>query len=72
MGRRLQREGTYVYKWLIHFVVQQKLTHPCKAIILQLKKENHLRDHRDNIRYTNIHILGVPEGGERERDRKDI
>ena len=72
MGGRLQREGTYVYVWLINFVVQQKLTQHCKAIILQLKKENTLKDHWDNIRYTNIHILGVPEGGERERGRKDI
>ena len=27
--------GTCVCIWLIHFVVQQKLTHHCKAIILQ-------------------------------------
>ena len=29
----------YVYIELIHFVVQQKLTQHCKAIILQLKKK---------------------------------
>ena len=27
---------------------------------------NHLRDFWDNIKHTNIHIVGVPEGGERE------
>ena len=27
--------GIYVYVWLIHFVIQQKLAHHCKAIILQ-------------------------------------
>ena len=27
--------GIYVYIWLIHFVVQQKQTQHCKAIILQ-------------------------------------
>ena len=27
--------GIYVYVWLIHFVIQQKLTHHCKAVILQ-------------------------------------
>ena len=27
--------GIYVYGQLIHFVIQQKLTHHCKAIILQ-------------------------------------
>ena len=30
-------EGTYVHLWLIHFVVWQKPTQHCKAIILQLK-----------------------------------
>ena len=36
-GRETQ-EGDmeiYVYMSLIHFVIQQKLTHHCKAIILQ-------------------------------------
>ena len=27
--------GIYVYVQLIHFVIKQKLTHHCKAIILQ-------------------------------------
>jgi len=30
-------EGIYVYIWLIHVVVQQKLTQHCKAIILHKK-----------------------------------
>ena len=37
-GREAQEEGDmgiYVYLQLIHFVVQQKLTQHCKAIILQ-------------------------------------
>ena len=37
-GREMQGGGdmgTYVYVWLIHFVVEQKLTHHCEAIILQ-------------------------------------
>ena len=37
-GREVQREGTYVYPWLIHVDVWQKTTKFCKAIILQLKK----------------------------------
>ena len=37
VGGRLKREGTYVYIWLIHFLV--KLSQHCKAIILQLKKK---------------------------------
>ena len=38
-GGRSKREETHVYIQLIHFIVQQKLTEHCKAIILQLKKE---------------------------------
>ena len=37
-GREMQEGGDmgiYVYVQLIHFVIQQKLTHHCKAIILQ-------------------------------------
>ena len=33
--RKSERAGMFVYTWLIHFVVQQKLTQHCKAIILQ-------------------------------------
>ena len=39
MGGYLQREGTYVYMWLIHADVKQKPTQYSKAIILQLKKK---------------------------------
>ena len=37
-GRETQEGGymgIYVYVKLIHFVIKQKLTHHCKAIILQ-------------------------------------
>jgi len=34
-GREVQRLGIYACIQLIHFVVQQKLTQHCKAIILQ-------------------------------------
>ena len=37
-GRETQEGGDmgiYVYVELIHFVIKQKLTHQCKAIILQ-------------------------------------
>ena len=37
---RSEREGMYVYIWLIHFAVQQKLTQYSKAIICQLKKKD--------------------------------
>ena len=40
VGRRLKREGIYVYIKLIHFVVQQKPTQHHKVSILQFKKKS--------------------------------
>ena len=37
MGRRFEREGTWVYLWLVLVGVKWKATQYCKAIILQLK-----------------------------------
>ena len=37
VGGRFKREGMYVYIWLIHDAVQQKLTEHCKTVIFQLK-----------------------------------
>ena len=34
--------------------------------------EENLRELWDNVKSTNICIIGVPEGEERERDRKTI
>ena len=39
VGGRLKREGIDVYTQTIDFVVEQKLTQHCKAIILQLKEK---------------------------------
>ena len=39
VGRRLRREGTYVYLWLIHVAVCKKPRQYCKVIILQIKKK---------------------------------
>ena len=36
MGERFNRDGVYVYLWLIHAGVWQKPTQHCKAIIFQL------------------------------------
>ena len=51
VGGRFKREGTHVYLWLIHVVVQQKPTQHCKTIILKLKKKisgtNQRREVRD-------------------------
>ena len=41
VGRRLKGRGICVYIWLIHDVVQKKLTQHCKAIIFQLKAHTH-------------------------------
>ena len=43
VGRRVKREGTYVYLWLIHVNVWQRPTQNCKAIILQLKINKFLK-----------------------------
>ena len=44
-GGRVQRDGTYVYLWLIHVAVWQKPTQHCKTIILQwkIKNENQIK-----------------------------
>ena len=40
MGRgRSPRERTFIHIELTHFVVLQKLSHHCKAIILQFQKD---------------------------------
>ena len=37
MERKPQKEGIYVYIWLIHFAEQQKRTQHCETTILQQK-----------------------------------
>ena len=32
VGERPRREGIYVYMWLIHFIIQQKLMQHCKQL----------------------------------------
>ena len=36
------------------------------------RSEDSIRDLWDNIKHTNIHIIGVPEGEEREKGPKKI
>ena len=36
------------------------------------RNEDSLRDPWDNIKHTNIHIIGVPEGEERDKGPKKI
>ena len=46
-GDSVMRKGIYVYIQLSHFVVQQKLTQHCKAVILQ-QKQNVLGEGKRN------------------------
>ena len=39
LEKRLKKEGTHVYLWLIHADVWQKLTQYCYVVILQLKNK---------------------------------
>ena len=48
------REGTYVYPWLTHVDVQQKLSQYCKAVILQLKIKNKMTSKK--IKYLCINL----------------
>ena len=68
MGGRCKREGLYVHIYLTHFIVQQKLTCHCKAIILQLKKKKRERwgtqkAERANKKETELKISSVCETG---------
>ena len=38
-GKEIQKDGIYVYIWLMHFAVQKKITQHCKATIFQQKLE---------------------------------
>ena len=55
MGGGFKREEIYIYIYtqLVHFVVRQKLTQHCKAIILQLKTIKKV----DNVMFRNRHLL---------------
>ena len=46
VGEGSEMEGMYVYTQLVHFVLQQKLTRPCKAVIRQCVK---LKDKRTSL-----------------------
>ena len=61
MWGRLKREGLYVYLWLIHVEVWQRITKVCKAIILQLKNkfENLKKEKKKQRHYfaNKVHII---------------
>ena len=50
-----KREGTYVYSWLIHGVVWQKLIQHCKAIIqLKINFKSHSKFCKNILQYNNL------------------
>ena len=62
IGRNYKTEGIYVYVWLIHFVVQQKVTPHCKLTSKIFYKElkGKALEHdteSDNLTLINIFIL---------------
>ena len=59
VGGRFKREGIYVYLWLIHVDVWQKLTQYCKAIILQLKIINLFTIRRKKLTWVRPVLTGV-------------
>ena len=63
-GGRHRREGIYVYLYLIHIVVQQKLTQLCKAVILQLKsKVKKMKTPKVIFFKIKLRIVSLPGGG---------
>ena len=60
VGRRFKREGTCVYLWLIHVFVWQKPTQNCKAIIPQLKKNQHFLSPKLASFWTGISTISSP------------
>ena len=51
----------YVYIYLIHSVIQQKLTRHCKAIILQFKKKI-IQAQKKNYLLLLLHLLHLMRG----------
>ena len=45
-GGREAPEGIYIYVWLIHFVVQRKLTRHCELTMPQFKEKVQIRTHK--------------------------
>ena len=56
IGERFKREATYVYLWLIHADVRQKLMQYCKAIILQLKINKFFKKEKIFIKMLGIRV----------------
>ena len=59
MGGRFQREGTYVYLWLINEDAWKKPTQKCKAIIFQLKINLKVKLKRLNCHYMQISLYYI-------------
>ena len=58
MGGGFRRQGTYVYLWLIHVDVWQRLAQYCRAVVLLKKKKTYTL--KKKRRYT---VTSGPVGG---------
>ena len=63
VGGSFKREGTYIYLWLIHVDVSQKLIQYCRTIIFQLKTdifiERKRKDHLPAWALALMHLVAV-------------
>ena len=57
VGGRFEREGTYVYLWLIPVDVWQNPARCCKAIVLQLKRIKQIK--KIKLLYVHNSFTGV-------------
>ena len=53
MGKKSKKEEIYVYVWLIHFAIQQKLALQCRATILQSKQQKNISSMFDDLMKSN-------------------
>ena len=60
MGGGFRRQGTYVYLWLIHVDVWQRLAQYCRAVVLLKKKKKKTYTLKKKRRYT---VTSGPVGG---------
>ena len=58
VGGRFKGKGIYVYLWLIHVVIQQKLTQPCKSNYSPIKNENKIKTNA-SVSLMNQHIMRI-------------
>ena len=61
VGVRVKRDRIYEYLWLI-YIVRQKPTQHCKAIILQFKEKKILREEKTEVLLVGKKVLVLLSG----------